>query len=313
MGLLNAVQSVLSIFIMLSIGWFMAHAGWFDERSPKLLSRLVVNVSLPLYMISNLMSTYDREKLLNLGIGVVIPFAVMLTGYGISILVSRLIYVPPERTGTFRSMFALSNTIFVGLPVNIALFGDGSLPFVLLYYIANTTLFWTIGVHGIRKDGGHGDDKLFSLENIRRIFSPPLTGFLLAVVLILLGIQLPKSIMDTCKYMGNLTTPISMLFIGMIIHSVKWKEIKIGKEMLVLLGGRFILAPVIVLVLCYFLPIPLLMKKVFVIQAAMPAMTQTAIIAEAYGADYKYAAIMTTVTTVVSLVFIPVYMLLLGS
>jgi malate permease and related proteins len=67
------------------------------------------------------------------------------------------------------------------------------------------------------------------------------------------------------------------------------------------------------LVLCYFLPIPLLMKKVFVIQAAMPAMTQTAIIAEAYGADYKYAAIMTTVTTVVSLVFIPVYMLLLGS
>ncbi len=313
MVLLNAVQSVLSIIIMLVMGWLMAHKGWFDERTPKLLTRLVVNVALPLYMISNIMGTYNKEDLLNLGVGLIIPFLVMGATYGISIPVSLALKVPEGRRGTFRSMFALSNTIFVGLPVNLALFGEESLPNVLLYYIANTTLFWTIGVYGIGRDGSGGGDKFFSKASIKRIFSPPLTGFLLSVVMVLLEIKLPKSVMDTCRYMGNLTTPLSMLFIGMIIHSIKLKEIKPSKDMFVLLAGRFLLAPAIVFLICRFIPIPPLMQKVFIIQAAMPAMTQTSIIAKTYGADEKYAAVMTAVTTVVSLVFIPFYMLILGN
>ena len=55
--------------------------------------------------------------------------------------------------GTFASMFTLSNTIFIGLPVNFVLFGEGSLPYVLLNYIANTSFFWTIGAYSIARDG----------------------------------------------------------------------------------------------------------------------------------------------------------------
>jgi len=60
--------------------------------------------------------------------------------------------VRKDRRGTFASMFSLSNTIFIGLPVNLMLFGDSSLSYALLYYIANTILFWTIGVYGIARD-----------------------------------------------------------------------------------------------------------------------------------------------------------------
>lgn len=297
---------------MISIGYFLSHKGWFDDKSSKLISKLVVNISLPAYMISNLVSTYDREKLLHLGTGLAIPFISMGAGYILALGVAKLINITPDRKGTFCSMFALSNTIFVGLPVNLALFGESSLPYVLLYYIGNTTLFWTLGVYGISSDGGRNSEGLFTLDNIKRIFSPPLTGFLLAIALILLGIKLPKSILDTCKYMGSLTTPLSMLFIGIVIYSVKLRDIKFDKSVSALLAGRFVIAPLIVFGLTYLLPIPVLMKKVFIIQAAMPVMTQTSIIAEAYDADYKYAAVMTTVTTIASLIFIPFYMLLLN-
>jgi predicted permease len=54
------------------------------------------------------------------------------------------------------------------------------------------------------------------------------------------------------------------------------------------------------------------MTKVFIIQAAMPVITQSAIIAKAYGADYEYATVMVTVTTIISIVFIPIYMVLLN-
>lgn len=308
---LNAVQGVLSILIMIVIGYVLSSKGWFDAKSSRLLSRLVVNIALPAYMISNIVTTYDRQKLIHLAGGLIIPFASMGICYGFSLALSHLLKIPERRRGTFCSMFALSNTIFVGLPVNLALFGEKSVPYVLLYYIANTSLFWTIGVYGIRRDGG-GQGRLFSLEGIKRIFSPPLTGFLVAIVLVLAGIQLPKSVLDTCKYMGNLTTPLSMLFIGIVIQSVKLREIRVDRGMVAVMLGRFVAAPLLVFALCLATPLPLLLKQVFVIQSAMPVMTQTSIIAETYGADYQYAAVVTTVSTLLSLVMIPLYMVLIG-
>jgi len=148
--------------------------------------------------------------------GLAVPFAVMLASYLIAIGVAALLKVRPERRGTFRSMFALSNSVFIGLPVNLLLFGEISLPYALLYYIANTTLFWTIGVYGIAVDGSvrnrTAKPSLVSWSGLRRILSPPLLGYLFAVCLILLDIRLPKAIMDTCNYLGNMTTPLSMLF-----------------------------------------------------------------------------------------------------
>lgn len=313
MIILNAVQGVLSIILMIALGYFLSYKGWFPGNTSKLLSDLVVKVSLPAYMISNLMSTYDKSKLVHLGNGLVIPFASMGACYVISIIIAKIIKIPSNRFGTFCSMFALSNTIFVGLPVNLALFGEQSISYVLLYYIANTTLFWTAGTYGISRDGGRNDGGIFTLENIKRIFSPPLLGFILAIVLIMLGVKLPGSVMDTCKYLGGLTTPLSMLFIGIVIHSVKLRDVKIDKSLVAVLIGRFILAPLIVIAICRGFALPLLMKKVFVIQAAMPVMTQTSIIARSYDADYQYSAFVIAVTTIVSLVSIPFYMFLLST
>lgn len=313
MTIFNGIQGVLSIMIMISLGWFLTHKCWFSGNSSKLLSNLVVKVSLPAYMISNLMGTYDKNKLMSLGSGLLVPFLTMGLSYVIAMVIAAIIKVEPKRRGIFCSMFSLSNTIFVGLPVNLALFGEESVPFVLLYYIGNTTLYWTIGVYGISRDGGTNGSRIFSLENIKRVFSPPLIGFLSAIVLIMLEITLPDFILDTCKYIGNLTTPLSMLFIGIVIHSVKLRDIRPDRGMVAVLIGRFLVTPFMVIALCRVLALPLLMKKVFVIQAAMPVMTQTSIIAEAYKADFEYAAVVTTVTTIISLISIPFYMFLLGT
>jgi len=316
----NAVQGVLSIIFMIGIGYILSHKGWFDKKSAKLLSKLVVSLALPCYMIYNLVSNYDRQKLSELKNGLPVPFITMIFCYLIAMATAKIIKVPKNRNGTFCSMMSLSNTIFIGLPVNRALFGEDSVQYVLVYYIANTTLFWTLGVYGISSDGDAADSKLFSAKNIRRIFSPPLIAFIIGIFLILLKIPVPKVILSTCGYMGNLTTPLSMLFIGTVMYSVDLRKIKFDKDMALLLAGRFIIAPAVVTGIVHlalpisvvnFTALPKLMKQVFIIQSAMPAMTQTPIIAETYNADYKYAAIMTTITTIASLISIPFYMLML--
>lgn len=310
-----ALQSVFSVILMISLGFGLAKARWFERDGGSLISRLVVNVALPSYMISNLMGGYDRATLLSMLPGLPVPFVVMIASYLVAMGVAALLRVKRERRGTFQSMFALSNSVFIGLPVNLLLFGDESLPFALLYYIANTTLFWTVGVYGIAVDGSVRNKSqkpsLLSPSGLRRILSPPLLGFLVAVILILLGVQLPKSIMDSCRYLGNMTTPLSMLFIGIVIARVEWKKLKFEKDYVAVLIGRFVATPALMAFVLRWFEFPLLMKQVFLMQATMPAMTQTPILAEAYKADTEYAAVGTSLTTVASMISIPVYMTLM--
>ena len=117
--------------------------------------------------------------------------------------------------------------------------------------------------------------------------------------------------MGLFKYLGSMTTPLSMLFIGIVMFGVKFSEIRLTKDLLVLLLGRFVISPLIVLVVASFFPIPELMKKVFVIQSALPAMTQTTLMARLYGADTEYAAVLVSTTTIAALFAIPIYMIML--
>ncbi|KAJ53083.1 hypothetical protein BD780_003703 [Clostridium tetanomorphum] len=312
MALLNAFGSIFSIVIMISLGYILTEKKWINESNANLFAKMVINLSLPTLMITNLMNNFDKAKLMSLGKGLFVPFTSIALAYIIGKFACKILKVRKGRSGTFQSMFFVSNTIFIGLPVNLAIFGERSIPYVLLYYIANTTFFWTIGVYEISKDGKDSNlDSIFSKATLKRIISPPLLGFIFAIVLILLEIPMPKFIMDTCKYLGNLTTPLSMLFIGNTIHSINLKNIKIDKDMIGVFIGRFIISPLLVVLIAYHFPLPKLMKDVFVVQAAMPVMTNTAIMSKAYDADYEYAAIMIALTTILSLIIIPIYKLIL--
>jgi len=306
----NAFSSVLSVLLMISVGFILAKRGWFSATGgANLLSKLVVNVALPAYMVANLMGGYDKAGLVSMLPGLPVPFLSMGAALLVSAAAAALFRVRPSRRGTFSSMSSLSNTIFIGLPVNMMLFGEGSLPYVLLYYIANTSLFWTIGVYGISRDGAVLARKpmppLLSTSGLRRILSPPLLGLIVSVALIMLGVRLPKALMDTVKTLGAMTTPLSMLFIGIVVARVEWRKLRLERDLVLVVLGRFVLSPAILVIMLRLTDLPPLMKQVFLVQAMMPAMTQTPILADSYGADTEFAGLATSLTTLLSLAVIP--------
>lgn len=305
---LHAIESLISIIIMVSLGYFLTAKGWFNQENSRLLPRLVNYVALPTYMIWNLLSTFDKETFLPMFSGIIVPVISMLFSFIIGYAISRVLKIGPQRKGTFRSLFFCSSSVFVGVPVNLALFGESSLPYVLIYFLSNAFLFWTIGNYSISLDGKTTPSKLISLATIKRVFSPPFIGFTIAIVFILLGIHLPNFAMNTAKYLGGMTTPLSMLFIGISMFGVKLCNIKISKDMIALLIGRFIISPLAVILVATFIPIPELMKKVFVIQAALPAMSQATVLAKVYKADTEYTALLVTITTICAALAIPIYM-----
>ncbi|MBP2634592.1 MAG: Auxin Efflux Carrier [Firmicutes bacterium] len=310
MVFIQSLESILSIILMIFLGYILTRKGIFTDNTAKAFTTMVMEVSLPAYMIWNLTNTFNKEKLVELVGGITIPYLSMLACYVAGELVARIIDIDTRRRGIFSCMFFISNSIFVGLPINLALFGDQSIPYVLLYYVANTTLFWTLGIYLISRDGSGETPDIFSWQTLKNIMSPPLSGFIVGVVLVLAEIKLPPFLSDTCKYLGNTTTALSMLFIGMSIHSVKLSEISLSKDVAALVIGRFVVSPLLVFLLALLIPTPLLMEEVFIVQSAMPIVASAAIIAKAYNADYGYAAVMTTLTTIIAMVMIPVYMVL---
>ena len=296
---------------MITVGYLLAEKGWFNPENSRLIARLVTRISLPGLMIWNLTSSFDRENLLGLSYGLGVPLVTILGSCVIGILLAKLIRIPKNKQGVFIAGSFGVNTIFVGLPVNLALFGPESLPYALLFYIANTCTFWTLGTYYISTDGNGPKHKFLSLDTLKSFFSPPMLACLAGLFLVLTNTKLPPFLLDTCKYLGNMTTPLAMLFIGVAIHDADIKELKLSKDMLAMFISRFAIGPAIVFLLALIFPLPVLMKKVFVIQAAMPIMTNLSIMAAAYGADARYAAVLTSATILLSMAVIPLYMVIL--
>lgn len=303
----TALESILSIASLITIGFILAQRRWFDEKSLNLIVKLIMQVSLPALMINTILTNFTNKQFLASINGLIIPILSILLCYLVAILISKFLNIDIKKRGLFVSLFFNSNTIFMGMPINEAIFGDKSIPYVLLYYIANTIFFWTFGVYEISKDGTSNHENILSLKPLKNVISPPFMGFVTAIIILILNISLPKWIMDTCKYLGSLTTPLSMIFVGATIYSTEIKDFYINKEIIGVLIGRFFISPFILILLTLGRDINELMRNVFVIQAAMPVMTNSAIISKKYNSDYKFASVMIAISTIASLFIVPLY------
>lgn len=308
----QAMEGVLVIILIVAIGSVLAIKGIVTEESAKIIPPLVIGVSLPAYMLWNLTNTFDAAKLSSLFYGLSVPLISMFLACLSGCLTAKLLKIPPTRKGIFSTIFFCSNTVFIGIPVNVALFGEASIPYALIYFVANACFFWTVGVYLIGRDGAISDVPLFSTASLKKILSPPMIGVIAAVVIILSGVRLPPFINSTVKYVGAMTTSLSLIFIGIILVGTKIKDVRFSADLIAILAGRFILSPLLVLLVTQFIPVPELMKKVFIIQSALPAMTQATIVAKQYGADPQYATLLTALTTVAAVLAIPIYMILIN-
>lgn len=305
---LQALDGIFTIVLVVGIGYVLSKKGWFDDKSSALIAKLVTTVSLPLYMITSLTKNFTAQKLLELAPDMLLPVCSMLLAMIVGKLAVRLFNVRQGRRGVFVTNFFIANTMFIGLPVNLALFGDESIPSVMLYYMVNLTFFWTLGVQNIVADVEGAGSSLFSTQVLKKLWSPPLMGFVAAIVLILIGLPLPKFLMRGFQYVGNLTTPLSLVFIGIEISKIKLSDFNFEKDIWGGLFGRFIVCPLCVLCLVPFINMSPISVKVFAMQATMPAMTQMAIVCKQYGGDSQFAAALSFITIIGGLLMIPVYM-----
>jgi len=319
----QAIEAVLVIFILIGVGVLVSWRGWVSRETAKVFPKLIIYLSLPCTVITSFTTHFTREQLAESWLPVVLIFAVVPVSFVIGLLAAKIFRIQKQRRGVFTVLFAFSNSVFIGFPVAQALFGGEGMPFAVYYYLANTTYFWLLGYYVIRRDadalsGQHS--KITATEVLKKLVSAPIITIFVMVVVVLAGIRLPDLILTPAKYIGGMTSPLSLLFMGCTIYHVGLKGMKYQKGIGAVMLGRFLVIPALCFGVCMLATrlmagalagIDLtMMRNVFTMQIALPVMTQTVIISELYGADVEYATKGVVWTTLASLVTIPAYMVL---
>ena len=117
--------------------------------------------------------------------------------------------------------------------------------------------------------------------------------------------------MSYCKYMNNLVTPLALLLTGYIIYEIGLKNLKLDRDLALVMLFRFLLVPGVSLALCEVFGVAGLGRSVLLVETAMPVVTQTVVAAADYGADEEFAAQGAALSTIACFVVIPVLMLIL--
>ena len=300
----DAVMIVLSVFLLIGLGMALTHLGWIDKNGARLLSRLTVSVGMPGLVLHNVLSQFSRQGLAQSLNGIALSYLSMLLAIGAGWVVCRLIGIDKGRRGAFICAFSFSNCVFIGLPVAVALFGEEATPYALIYYIANTSLFWSLGNYLLARDGGRA-----SKLDVKKLLPPPLLAFVAGLALVLSNLTLPSFVLSACKYLGNLVTPLSLLYTGYVIMGmVKAGQVKWQKGYGALLMARFLLAPLITWACARAIPVAQDTLRILLVQTAMPVMASAAIAAGDRGADAGYVAGSIALTTFAFLAALPLMM-----
>lgn len=310
-AILQGLSGIFEVVLIAGLGFYLAKTGWLWETARKDITRLTMTVALPPLMIYSLKSNFTHDQLIETAPDLLLPFASIFAAYLAGRLLAAILHISPRRRGVFTCTCCIANAIFIGLPVNVALFGEKSVPSAMLYYIANTAMFWGLGAYLIVKDAGSGRTFTFG-EMMKKLRTPPLMGFVAGVVLVLLDIPLPSFALTACRYVGNMATPMALMVVGIQMSEIPLSSIHWDRDLAGAMAGRFILSPLCLWLLLSFVPISPMSARIFLLQSGMPAMTNMTILAASVGADAKYSTTINCLSLLLGVFFIPFYMFLLS-
>ncbi|KJU73865.1 malate permease [Pediococcus damnosus LMG 28219] len=318
MAFITSVESVVTILLMMALGYALRRMGWFDDNFSGSISKLIMNVALPASIFVAIMKYLTLPKLISLSSGLVYSFGGVIIGYIIAWLAVKVLKIRPGRRGIFMNTVVNANTIFIGLPLNIALFGSVSLPYFLVYYVTNTVSTWAFGVFLISNDDPtkKKGEKSSGNFNWKKLLPPPLLGFLVALVWLILNLPVPAWANNTLTYVGNLVTPLSLIYIGIVLADAGLKSINFDRDTIFALLGRFVLSPVVITLLIMLGAkmghvIPKMEMQTLIVQAAAPALAVMPILANESHGDVKFATNLVTTSTILFIVVVPIVMTLI--
>lgn len=283
------------IFFLMACGYFLGKKGMITEKGRKEISDLLISLILPANIIVSFTIQLDEEVLRQSAI----IFTVAVLIQALSILLSKVLYrrVPEDKRTVVEYSTIVSNAGFMGSAVSEGIFGSLGLMYNSIYLIPLRIVMWTVGLsHYVKVNFKQG------IKNI--LTHPCLVAIWIGLFFMATQLKLPPILDSTLRYIGRCNLPISMIMIGCILAEVDKTQI-LSRLNVFFTVVRLLLIPLLSLILCLLFGAAPMTTGVCVILAGMPAGSTTAILAQKYDKNAKFATEIVFLSTLLSLVTIP--------
>ncbi|MDF7637926.1 AEC family transporter [Lactobacillus sp. ESL0791] len=317
----SSISSVISILLMITAGYFCQAKGWLSKHFSNSISNLLMNMALPISIFVSMVNDLNPKALSKLSVGLFYSILSTFVTLIIAWLIVKLAKVKKGRRGIAIMVITAPNTLFIGVPINLSLFGETSIPYVLVYYVVHIFLIWTIGVYLIAIDDPTNTNTKVKFD-WHNLLPAPVWGLIVAIPFVFIPAlgNLLKSwtcITVTLKDISNLVTPLALIYIGIMLKKFGIKHMTIDKDVLISYLGRFILVPLVTVLLLlwgnkYFYNIGKVFTQTLILQAALPALAVVPILADRYHCDVKFATNLVVSTSILFIIVVPIVMLLIN-
>lgn len=314
MDFLYVFSKMIQLFLIIMIGYIACRCGAFGKEARLHVTRLVLNVAIPgvtLSSVLNQSSLPSPKEILGLFAVAFSSYLVLLAG---AFIVPKLLRVKKQEEGIYRFMTAFANVGFIGYPVTQAIFGEKAVFYTCVFNLPFNFLAFSVGVVFIQKSAAlmRGEDAGTAGHTVswKTFMTPCLISSVLAVFLAFTGIKAPAIIGDTCKMLGDITTPAALLVIGSSLAEMPVREMFSNGKVYLFSAFRLLILPLVVFFLYRMFVTDALLLGVCVVISAMPVATNGTMLCLQYEADEKLMAQGTFITTLASLITIPILAML---
>ena len=291
---------MLKFFLLLILGFVLFKCHIFDEYTNKKISALIVNVASPMLIISSIAGVEGSNKsivFLMIGAGILMYIGFIILGK----IINRIFPFPKKDWPVYECMVVFANTGFMGYPVLLDVFGQEAVFYASLIHMAFNFFVYTYAIMCLTK----GDDSEFKL-NFKQLLTPGIILIFVGIFIYLFDIQLPSVLMDTINSVGSLTAPLSMMMIGSSLAVYPIKDSFTDWRSYVFAFVRLMIVPFVTMIMCRLLHIDAYYANITIITNAMPVGSMVLMLATQYNANVKIVTRNIVVSTLLSVITIPI-------
>jgi hypothetical protein len=295
------LTAIASIFILLLVGYGAKRVGVLSAKDDAVLNSVLINITLPAFIFVNTIGNpLDMSMIKTPALAILVEALIVALAY----LIGRLLRLDRPTTGALMIVSAFGNTGYMGYPVAKAAFPDdgrGVLTAVLFDNFGMRAGLITVGVAIATSSAG----AKFKWSSLTQFVKTPLFPAMV-LGLVFREAKLPALLMDSLGYLAAATVPLSMISIGLNISATSLREYPAPLVAAVVL--KMLLFPVLMWLLLDWADITGTVAQAAILESAMPSAVFSGVVVSKFGANGRFGAAAIFVTTLLSVIVVPVVM-----
>ena len=294
-----------TLFAMMLIGAWLKKRGIIDEDGKRCLTDLCINIIIPCNIFKSCLTEFNTDVFREFGL-------LLLAGVliqSLSLLLNKWLYnrYPPQRKKVLQYCTIVPNSGFLGNPIAEGIYGQPGVMYASVFLIPLRIIMWSVGTTYFVADSSI--DKKKVLRNI--LTHPCLVAVWLGLLRMLTQVHLPSVVTETVRYIGNCNSAMTMFIVGTILADVKLSTI-VSRDTLLFSVFRLAVLPAAALGVGVLLGLDNVSLGVSVLMTGMPAGATAAIFAARYHSDAQFATRCVVMTTLSSMLTLPLWYLVIG-